>query len=586
MSQTKRLDKYWDIVIAALATLALIIVVGTVFDYYYEFNDDVLMKDILAGVYTGTPEALNIQMQAPVSAIIALFYWIVPSLPWYGYFLCFMHYGCLFLLIHRAVSLLQRKRSKVMLAVIADVLFAVIALPHLVMAQYTITVAIMAATASFLFYTIPEDLTKRQFIEQSVMPVIILFVAYLVRSEMLLLMLPYVAITGLVRWNKEKKMFSSENIFKYLVVAAAIVIGIGIGFVGNKVGYSSAEWKEFYRLFDNRTELYDYQYIPDYEENKDFYDGIELKRSQYNLLVNYDYAIDEAIDADMLGLVAEYAAGLRDDSILARIPGAVKMYLYRVIHFSDGLYSALTAILYVFVAIAIFARKDSTVFYKIKIFVLRVGGLIVIRSIPWMYIILGRRAPDRIVHSLYIIEIIILCGFLIVEGVSRLRNREFIMMIASVILFVGAVVTIPLVARSLKLHIEAQDRINIYAQEIDEYCSKHPENFYFEDVYSTIRDGESFNQKMFENVDNSLSNYDLIGGWAANSPLFFDKLSIFGIKDVRMDLIEKDNVYLINDMEYPTDWIVELYADYGLDVVVEQTDTIARIFGVYQIRKQ
>ena len=586
MSQTKRLDKYWDIVIAALATLALIIVVGTVFDYYYEFNDDVLMKDILAGVYTGTPEALNIQMQAPVSAIIALFYRIVPSLPWYGYFLCFMHYGCLFLLIHRAVSLLQRKRSKVMLAVIADVLFAVIALPHLVMAQYTITVAIMAATASFLFYTIPEDLTKRQFIEQSVMPVIILFVAYLVRSEMLLLMLPYVAITGLVRWNKEKKMFSSENIFKYLVVAAAIVIGIGIGFVGNKVGYSSAEWKEFYRLFDNRTELYDYQYIPDYEENKDFYDGIELKRSQYNLLVNYDYAIDEAIDADMLGLVAEYAAGLRDDSILARIPGAVKMYLYRVIHFSDGLYSALTAILYVFVAIAIFARKDSTVFYKIKIFVLRVGGLIVIRSIPWMYIILGRRAPDRIVHSLYIIEIIILCGFLIVEGVSRLRNREFIMMIASVILFVGAVVTIPLVARSLKLHIETQDRINIYAQEIDEYCSKHPENFYFEDVYTTIRDGESFNQKMFENVDNSLSNYDLIGGWAANSPLFFDKLSNFGIKDVRMDLIEKDNVYLINDMEYPTDWIVELYADYGLDVVVEQTDTIARIFGVYQIRKQ
>ena len=66
------------------------------FDYYYDLNDDVLMKDILAGVYTGTPEGHNIQMLWLVSAFISLFYRMIGTLPWYGLFLCLCHFGSLF----------------------------------------------------------------------------------------------------------------------------------------------------------------------------------------------------------------------------------------------------------------------------------------------------------------------------------------------------------------------------------------------------------------------------------------------------------------------------------------------------------
>lgn len=75
--------------IIALLTVALLgIFAGINFDYYYDLNDDVLMKDILAGAYTGTPEGHNIQMLWLVSAGISLLYRIAGSLLVWNFSVC------------------------------------------------------------------------------------------------------------------------------------------------------------------------------------------------------------------------------------------------------------------------------------------------------------------------------------------------------------------------------------------------------------------------------------------------------------------------------------------------------------------
>ncbi len=74
-------------------SVVLCAAIGIFFDYYYDLNDDVLIKDILAGVYTGTPEGRNIQMLFPLSFVISLFYRVARGLPWYGIFLCLCHFG-------------------------------------------------------------------------------------------------------------------------------------------------------------------------------------------------------------------------------------------------------------------------------------------------------------------------------------------------------------------------------------------------------------------------------------------------------------------------------------------------------------
>lgn len=96
-----QLKKYENWIIALAALAALVLFTGFKFDYFYDLNDDVLMKDILAGVYTGTPEGHNIQMLWPVSAFISLFYRAAGDIPWYGLFLCICHYGMFFLIVKR-----------------------------------------------------------------------------------------------------------------------------------------------------------------------------------------------------------------------------------------------------------------------------------------------------------------------------------------------------------------------------------------------------------------------------------------------------------------------------------------------------
>ena len=105
MALKKRFWQEENWIWALLAVAFLGLCVGIYFDYYYDLNDDVLIKDILAGVYTGEPEGHNIQMHWPISVLISLFYRVAGDLPWYGMFLCFCHFGGIFLIIRRAVCL-------------------------------------------------------------------------------------------------------------------------------------------------------------------------------------------------------------------------------------------------------------------------------------------------------------------------------------------------------------------------------------------------------------------------------------------------------------------------------------------------
>ena len=47
--------KYENCIVALAWLLLLLLFVGIRYDYYYDLNDDVTIKDLMAGVYTGEP---------------------------------------------------------------------------------------------------------------------------------------------------------------------------------------------------------------------------------------------------------------------------------------------------------------------------------------------------------------------------------------------------------------------------------------------------------------------------------------------------------------------------------------------------
>ena len=87
---------------------------------------------------------------------------------------------------------------------------------------------------------------------------------------------------------------------------------------------------------------------------------------------------------------------------------------------------------------------------------------------------------------------------------------------------------------------------------------------------------------MFEGVDNSCYNHDILGGWASKSPLYVKKLKAAGYDSVQEALLDERVLFVQNKTE-DTSWLVEYYSDKGINVSVDLVDTVADIFAVYSV---
>ncbi len=581
-----------------LVTAALALIIGTFFDHYYEFNDDVLMKDILSGAYAGTPSALNVQMLAPLGWVISGLYRIAGFVPWYGLFLVGIQYVCVFLVFDRSLEMTDSPAGAVGTIASGTVFFLSLLLPHFVMVQYTVTVSMMAGTACFLICTIPAGLDVPAFLKKALIPVLLIVVGYQLRTEMMLLMMPFVfsaALTALLRENHGA--LDKESLKKYAAAVALVFALMGCSLAVNAIAYSGTEWKAFLVEFDARTTLYDYEYVPDYSgENVGFYEQAGVSESQVQLLQIYDYGIDDRIDAGMMHAVADHAEDLRRNGFADRIRESFKEYAYRCTHFADGAYSALAFMLYLIVIMAMCMRKDLGVGRRLLLVLQNVGVLMLMRTVDWMAITYGRRLPDRITHSLYVAEILVLIAMLLGQIACSLRDRNFFKMTMTVLLILCGLIVLPGTLRNMKDRIEMQEEVNSCARAIDEYCAGRPDCFYWEDVYSTIIDGESFNEKMFARMPRSgsegtdgrtggirVKNYDLIGGWAMNSPILRTKMSLFGLNDVGNDLLDSGKAFLIISDERDVDWVTDHYRDVGIDAGIEVVDAIKAKGGSFHV---
>ena len=98
MNLKETLKRKENCIAALVFSVLLAVITGLFFDYYFALNDDMLMKDIVAGIYTGTPTGYNIQMLYPLCWAISLLYRLVRTVPWYSLFFLFCQFGCIYLI--------------------------------------------------------------------------------------------------------------------------------------------------------------------------------------------------------------------------------------------------------------------------------------------------------------------------------------------------------------------------------------------------------------------------------------------------------------------------------------------------------
>lgn len=584
------------------------------FDFYFDLNDDTMMRDIMAGIYSGTPDGHNMQTLYPLGAFLALCCRACRTVPWYGLFLFLCQFGCFYLTGLRLLTLLGKRGAR-LLALLGLVFFQWgIWLTHMVNVQYTITCAMLSAAAVFWVMTTPSSLSGKAFVIKSIPSILLTVLAYQLRTEMLLLSLPFMGFAVWVRWWEERNPFTWKSFGKYAAVLGLMAAGMLLSFLIDLAAYGSGEWRDFRRFFDARTTVYDY--YPEVVTDDAYRAGLEtlgVSPGKQILLRNYNFGLDEEIDTPLLGKVASYAVdaagGARDWGSIFK--ESLFLYCYRTLHADDAPYNLLVLLGYaaniISIVILYYEECDRSGVQtyegdgelpgeegrrrRQKMFLWRTVQLVLLvcmRTALWMFILLRGRDPERITHSLYLLEFAVLAALLFRYHVKQpggegRRGRMAVFLRGAAVSFLlltagRLAVTIP----SVSADQDRREQANRDWYAIDSYCREHPENFYFEDVYSTV----AFSDKLLEKRENTLANYDIAGGWMCKSPLYREKLAQYGISAADEALYRRQAYFIMSDAELQErgfGWIEDYYAEKGIDVGIREYDRINGNYGVYRI---
>ncbi len=543
----------------SLVGLAGWIIIALIFDFYYDLNDDVMIKDIISGIYTGIPNVHNNQMMYPLSLILAGLYSVLPAVPWFGifeqacFYISFVSIGvCL-------LSYLEKIPEKICLLTVESAVFFGCYLWELTMIQYTVVSGMLAAVATLILYTTPNDkgICPSAFIKHNIPTIILCVLAFNIRSEMFLLLCPFMAMAGICKWSEENdkgnpngsKILDPANLKKYIGTVGIILVCVIATYTIDTLAYSNSEWRSFRRMFDARTQVYDFTGIPDYNQNVDFYEEAGISREQYNLLTEYNFALDKNIDAATLETIAAYVKS--GDAVTPRTPRTMRQniseYVHNAIDFTayadkdlDNVFAndrgqhtpmnLIVCFLYLVLIIQLYCRKDMRLWFKLPV-------MLAFRSVSWIYAYSTQRVISRITHPMYMIEIVLLLAMILREMSISGRWLKGFSYLAMIMVIAVCIISIPGQISDISFKQSLRDDRNKEFLEIKEYMASNEDTYYYMDVYSTV----GYTEKIFEKNLPSKSNWQLAGGWMYSSPLDSFKESRKDYKE-RYFVTGRDNV--------------------------------------------
>jgi hypothetical protein len=189
---------------------------------------------------------------------------------------------------------------------------------------------------------------------------------------------------------------------------------------------------------------------------------------------------------------------------------------------------------------------------------------------------------------LYLIEIFVLFAMLLGRAEkSRILPYKFVAVAALL-----SLIAIPNQKAAIDEELHSRELMRAHYDALYDYFADNRDNFYFIDVYTSVsceeemEQGEAtFSEKLFERVDNSYANHDLMGGWGAKSPLTDKKLSRAGYNDMQSGLLSQ-NAYMVQTKSKSVDWIIDYYKDKGIDVTVDRVEDVAGAFAIYSVREK
>lgn len=567
--------KYGNVILAGAFVLGLAVLLGLRFDYYYALNDDVLIKDILSGVYTGKPEMRTMQLLVPLALLLNGAYLLLDA-PCFGWFLLLCQFGSIGIFAYRMLGRCRSRYAKLGVLAVTGAFFGGFFLNQLVFVQYTTAAGMLGAAAIFWFLTSDSRQSAGAFFRSNLPAVILVIFAFCLRSEMMLLLFPLGGAAGICKWALEKPVFTKEHAVKYGSVLLAMAGGMGLCLAADALAYRSGEWQEFHQFFNDRTEIYDYRMdvVTEYEEHRAFYESIGMSEAEQELLSNYNFGVSDGIDAARLHEIRQYAQSgdVSEDYFRKPIGDALWDLKARLLGQYDLWFGPLILVLGAAAFLLVFVPgTDGGGKRKYLVRVWQAPFLLAAGAGLWMFILLRDRFPERITWPLYLGQLSVLGGLCLLYLEEKKTTARRIGSLLLAVLGMAGLCLIPGQLRDAAEETARREAANALNEAVMDYCSRYPEQLFLADVYSTV----DFSEKIMADADRIPGNYDLLGGWLNKSPLMVKKMRQFGYDSMGEAVAEpKGNVRILARGGESMDWLEDYLNETGNPVLVLKTDEI------------
>ena len=570
MELKERLKKHENLAASLLMTVAVFAVFSIGWDFYYDLNDDVLIKDVLSGVYSGSPSGYTMQLLYPLGFVLSVLYRAL-SLPVFGIFLVLCQFGAVWAVGYQSAECCRTRKGKAAALISEAILWISVFGMHLVYIQYTVTAGMLAAAALFWILTAKRH---RWF------ALVLYWLAFCLRTEIALLLLPLACVAGLCalvrEWKKERAAV------RYFSLFGILILGMGALYAADAAAYSAPEWKQFRQFFDDRTALYDYRldFVEQYEENRAVYEKLGISQERQQLLANYNFGADDEMDAVMMHRLAQEASAAQEKPDFKK---ELSVAVWRLAHenwFGKGdapfnlLWLGMGLLLCAFFCME---RRFGRIWQPL------LGGAC--GTALWLYLLLQGRMVERVTHPLYLAQILLFAGMLFAESRAadavklKIADTEtWSLGLAAGMCALAGIACLPGAVSRIEAEAGRREEVNAANEAVMDYCRAHPKTLYLEDVYSTV----AYSEKLMTDRDKPF-NYDLLGGWLVKSPLTSRKLSAFGFSSMGEAVRAGEGVNILAEEGSDMSWLKEFFTDTGVEAELLKVGGIEGGTDIYQV---
>lgn len=562
------MKKHENLAASLLMTVAVFAVFSIGWDFYYDLNDDVLIKDVLSGVYSGSPSGYTMQLLYPLGFVLSVLYRAL-SLPVFGIFLVLCQFGAVWAVGYQSAECCRTRKGKAAALISEAILWISVFGMHLVYIQYTVTAGMLAAAALFWILTAKR---RRWF------ALVLYWLAFCLRTEIALLLLPLACVAGLCalvrEWKKEREAV------RYFSLFGILILGMGALYAADAAAYSAPEWKQFRQFFDDRTALYDYRldFVEQYEENRAVYEKLGISQERQQLLANYNFGADDEMDAVMMHRLAQEASAAQEKPDFKK---ELSVAVWRLAHenwFGKGdapfnlLWLGMGLLLCAFFCMK---RRFGRLWQPL------LGGAC--GAALWLFLLLQGRMVERVTHPLYLAQILLFAGMLFAESRAadaegRQNAEAWSLGLAAGMCALTGLACLPGAVSRIEAEAGRREEVNAANEAVMDYCRAHPKTLYLEDVYSTV----AYSEKLMTDRDKPF-NYDLLGGWLVKSPLTSRKLSTFGFSSMGEAVRAGEGVNILAEEGSDMSWLKEFFTDTGVEAELLKVGGIEDGTDIYQV---